>query len=157
MVLNTAIIGGIFILCMEDLTINNNITIRESVLTFRFSRSSGKGGQNVNKVSTKVELLLNVNDIEASDEIKERVRKHLSHRLDSFDILRIVSQESRSQWQNKKSAVQKLIDLIADASLEEKERKATKRTRSSHKERLEKKKLHSRRKAVRQTKHFDDE
>lgn len=142
---------------MNDLTINSDITIPESALVFKVSRSEGKGGQNVNKVATKVEVAVHIDDITASDEIKRRIAENLSHKIDSVGQLHVVSQESRSQWQNKQSALQKLSDMIAGASLEEKERVATRPTRTSRKKRIEKKKLHGKIKAIRRTKHFDEE
>lgn len=142
---------------MNDLTINSDITIPESALTFKFSRSGGKGGQNVNKVATKVEITVHIGNVVAPDAIKLRIEQNLSRRLDSFGLLHVVSQESRSQWQNKQIALKKLADMIAEASLEEKERVATRPTNSSRKKRLERKKIHSKRKATRRTKHFDEE
>jgi ribosome-associated protein len=142
---------------MENLVLNNDVIIPESALTFKFSRSGGKGGQNVNKVATKVEVTVTIDLISASDEIKRRIKENLSHRLDSSGALRIVSQESRSQWKNKQIVLQKLYDLITEALLATKERIATKRTKAAHKERIEKKILHSKKKSLRQKKNFTAE
>lgn len=142
---------------MDDIVIHNTITIPASALTFKFTRSSGKGGQNVNKVATKVEMLLTIDDIRTDEGTKQRIKQKLAHRLDASGHVRIVSQESRSQWQNKQSALQKLVDLIADALLEEKDRIATKPTKVARKKRLEKKKRHGKKKEIRRTKHFADE
>jgi ribosome-associated protein len=136
---------------MDDIKINNHITIPASALKFKYTRSSGKGGQNVNKVSTKAELLFAFDEIRCNDESKDRIRKKLYNKLDSSNIVRIVSQESRSQWQNKQSAVEKLVKIISDASVEEKERYATKPTRSSKNKRVEKKKKEGQRKKLRQS------
>lgn len=142
---------------MEDLRINENIIVPASALIFTFSRSGGKGGQNVNKVSTKVAVTLHLDALRAPDEVKQRLRENLSHRLDSSNKVRVVSQQSRSQWKNKQLALQKLAILLAEASREPAERIATSRTKVSHVERLTKKKRHSKQKLLRQKKNFIDE
>lgn len=138
---------------MEDIILNSYITIPGSALIFKFSRSSGKGGQNVNKVSTKVELVFPIDELRASDEIKSIVRKKLQTKIDTEGIIRIVSQESRSQWQNKQIAIEKLSEMISNASFVDRHRVATKPTRSSKKQRVDGKKKDGKLKVLRR-KHF---
>ena len=139
---------------MEDIIINSKITIPASAVKFKFSRSSGKGGQNVNKVSTKVELVVDTRMILCSEKIKSLITVRLQNKLDRDASLRIVSQESRSQWQNKQSALEKMITIIDEASKESIFRVPTKPTRSSKKVRVESKKKEGRQKSLRQKK-FD--
>ncbi len=134
---------------MEDIILSSKITIPANALTFTFSRSSGKGGQNVNKVSTKVELLFSIDELHASDEIKTIIKEKLYHKIDRKGILRIVTQESRSQWQNKRIAIEKLSDMILKASFVDRNRVATKPTRSSKIRRVDGKKKESKRKDLR--------
>ncbi len=134
---------------MEDIILNPKITIPASALTFTFSRSSGKGGQNVNKVSTKVELLFSIDELRTSVEIKSVIKEKLFRKLDTKGILRIVTQESRSQWQNKRIAIEKLSDMILKASFVDRNRVATKPTRTSKIRRVEGKKKDSKRKDLR--------
>jgi ribosome-associated protein len=90
-----------------------NIEILKKELTFRTSRSSGKGGQNVNKVETKVEVMLDVNASEAFSETeKELVLKKLKNQLSKKGILSAVDQTSRSQLDNHAAAIEKLIAQI---------------------------------------------
>lgn len=143
---------------MDDIILNTTITLPASALKFKFTRSSGKGGQNVNKVSTKVELTFDVDEIVCDELSKNRIKTRLANKLDTAGIIRIVSQESRSQWQNKQTAIDKLVTIMTDASAEEIYRVATKPTRSSRVRRIEKKKKAGQRKVLRRkTISHDDE
>jgi len=103
---------------------------REEILRsaiFKTSRSGGKGGQNVNKVSSKVELVFNVETFAYfTDEEKVRLKEKLQNRLDSEGLLHIVSQEDRSQLLNKEKTIVKLIDLLKKALVVQQKRKPTK-------------------------------
>jgi ribosome-associated protein len=142
---------------MEDIILNSKIAIPAKALTFKFSRSSGKGGQNVNKVSTKVELLCSLNELRASDEIKSILKKKLYQKIDSEGMVRVVTQESRSQWQNKRIAIEKLSGMILKASFVDLYRVATKPTRTSKIRRVDEKKKDSKRKKYRQKNINSDE
>jgi len=127
-------------LFMEDIVINSSITIPASAVKFTFSRSGGKGGQNVNKVSTRVELYCDIEMIHSSTRICVLIRHNLAKRIDADGILRIVAQDSRSQWQNKQRAIDRMIALLQSASIEPERRVATKPTRASKTRRVEEKK-----------------
>lgn len=95
--------------------------------SFKTSRSGGKGGQNVNKVSSKVELIFNVaNSLFFSEEQKAIMLDKLAVRLDAEGNLHIVSQEDRSQLLNKQRTVIKLAELLAKCLQVQKKRKPTK-------------------------------
>ena len=120
-------------------------------LTFSTSRSSGPGGQNVNKVNTKVTLRWNVKNSQLlTDDQREILLHKLSNRLTADGDLMIVAQEKRSQLQNKDEALRKFTEVIKKAFAKKKKRKATKPTKSATQSRLDKKKKHSDKKKMRQ-------
>lgn len=100
-------------------------------VSFKTSRSGGKGGQNVNKVSSKVELILNVEQADfLTDNEKALLTVRLANKLDLEGNLHIVSQEDRSQLANKERTLLKLIALLKSSLHVDKKRKPTKTPRS---------------------------
>jgi ribosome-associated protein len=116
------------------------VEIPETELEFIASRSGGPGGQNVNKVSSRITLRFDLNRTTALDpEQRERIRKKLSSRISKEGVLQISSQRTRSQDLNREDAVARLIELLRAALHQEKARVKTKATRSSREERLKEK------------------
>lgn len=115
--------------------------IPENEFIITFARSGGKGGQNVNKTSTKVILHWPVWKSQVlSDEEKARVREKLANRINNEDELVIMSEEERSQPQNREIAIARLQTLVAQALHVPKKRRPTRPTRASKLKRLENKK-----------------
>ncbi|NUN69008.1 MAG: aminoacyl-tRNA hydrolase [Bacteroidetes bacterium] len=134
---------------MDIIEIAPHIRLPWSSISLSYARSGGKGGQNVNKVSTKVELSADLSGLLCAARVKTRILARLSGRMDSAGRIRVTAQESRSQWQNRQNAERKLIALIAEAAQEERERIATKATRGSKLRRVEGKRIDSRKKTMR--------
>ena len=116
-------------------------------LNFTFSRSSGPGGQNVNKVNTKVTLRFNITESDLlTNEQKNILMEKLSNQINNEGELIVISQTSRSQLKNREEAVQKFYDLLNRAFKPKKKRKSTKPTKSSKEKRLKDKKVQSEKK-----------
>ena len=131
--------------------IKPGVEIDEDELTFRTSRSGGPGGQNVNKVSTKVTVFFDVkNSPSLSAQQKRRILSTLATRADKLGVVRVTSQKHRTQQANRQAAVERLIDLIADALTPKKIRKETKVPRRVKQQRLEEKHRRSETKQRRQ-------
>lgn len=125
--------------------------IPEDEIEFQFSRSSGKGGQNVNKVETKVEIHFNIDRSKAfSDEEKEKIKQALVYRINQEGDLIIRSEEERSQLKNKRIALEKLHEMIKEALKIKEKRIPTKLSKSTKEKRLKEKKLISKKKKLRQ-------
>ncbi|HSR88936.1 MAG TPA: alternative ribosome rescue aminoacyl-tRNA hydrolase ArfB [Candidatus Udaeobacter sp.] len=124
--------------------------IPESELNISFARSSGAGGQNVNKVSSKVIIHWPIGKSQVfSGEQKDRIRSKLANRINNEDELVIMSEEERSQLQNRESAIARLQELVAQALHIPKKRRPTRPTKGSKLRRIESKKIRSKIKSER--------
>ena len=122
----------------------------ESELVFSASKSSGPGGQNVNKVNSKVELRFSVeNSTILSDIEKQKIFKSLHKRIKSNGELVIISQSERSQLKNKEKTIERFYSLLAKALVSRKKRKLTKPTKASVEKRIQLKKIKGERKKLR--------
>jgi ribosome-associated protein len=124
--------------------ITDNISIRDDELIFKASRSAGPGGQNVNKVNTRITLFFDVANCESlSDVQKQRILSRLATRADKNGLIRIVSQRFRTQNANRRAAVERLQELLADALKTRAARKKTRVPYAAKKRRLEQKRRRS--------------
>ena len=126
------------------------------IVQFKTSRSGGKGGQNVNKVSSKVELIFNIDEASFfSDDEKARLKEKLISRLDSEGLLHVVSQEDRSQLLNKQRTVLKLMAILKAGLEVQKVRKASKVPKAVKEKRLANKAANAQKKEGRRKPSFD--
>lgn len=115
--------------------------------TFTASRSSGPGGQHVNKVSTKVELRFNViESVFLTAEEKEIILSRLAKKINSLGELILVAQSDRSQLKNKEKVIEKFYILLSKALTPVKKRKPTRPSRAAKEKRLEEKRIRSEKK-----------
>lgn len=114
-----------------------------NAVQFDFSRSSGPGGQNVNKLNTKVTAKLNLKNVEGlSDAERLRITQKLLYRMDAEGLLSIQVQDERSQWANRTRALERLFDLITSAAKRTPPRIPTKPGKAAKERRLTSKKAH---------------
>jgi ribosome-associated protein len=124
--------------------VTEQLAIPEQELTFTASRSSGPGGQHVNKVSSRVTLYFNVAASPSlSDEQKHRLLTRLATRIGKDGVLRVVAQQSRSQTANRDAAIARFVGLLQEALTPVPVRKKTRVTAAAKQQRLEEKKRHS--------------
>lgn len=132
---------------MKD-QLNEEEVARE--VRFKATRSSGKGGQHVNKVSTRVEAYLDIPAAECfSSEQKDLLLEKLGGKLSQAGVLQVTSEEERSQLMNKERALKKMLALLEKALKPRKPRKATRPGRAAIEKRLREKTYLSRKKEVR--------
>lgn len=143
---------------MEPLIINETITIPAAELDWAAARASGPGGQNVNKVSSKVELRFFLSTTKSlTDPVKTRLRQMAGSRLTPEGDLLIVCQVHREQHRNLEEACERLRGLILQALVRPKKRVATRPTKASKERRVQTKRQRSETKRARSLREYDDE
>jgi ribosome-associated protein len=124
----------------QDLVVSSRITLPGADLVWTAVRASGPGGQNVNKVASKVELrFLLATTTALTEPVKARLRALAEHRLDADGSVVIVAQASRNQLRNLRDARERLAELVREALHVPRVRRATRPTRSSVRARLQEK------------------
>jgi ribosome-associated protein len=127
--------------------VNQDLVIPGSELDVRASRSSGAGGQHVNKTSSRIEITWNVRQSRAvTEEQRATLESRLASRLSEEGAVRVVASDSRSQLRNRETAERRLGDLLARSLVIRRKRKPTRRPRAANEARLTEKKKHSEKK-----------
>jgi len=137
--------------------ITKNISIDENEIQEDFVRASGPGGQNVNKVSTAVQLRFDVKHSPSlPEEVRQRLMEIAGHRLTTEGVLIIDARRFRHQERNRQDALNRLKELIRKAAHKPKKRLDTQPTLASRQKRLESKRLHSQKKQLRERIRYSD-
>ncbi len=137
------------------LDITPTLKIDERELRFDFIRSTGPGGQNVNKVTTTAQLRFAIPSSSLPQEVKARLIQVAGKRVTQDGVLILVARQFRTQEQNKEAAIQRFIALVKKAAQRPKPRRKTRPTKASQRERLEAKKKRGQVKKMRQSKPID--
>jgi ribosome-associated protein len=118
----------------ESIQVNRSVSLPRSEIEFRFSRSSGPGGQHAQKSDTRVEASF---DVEASSALSEAQKRRVVAK--AGPVLRAVAQDERSQWRNRELATERLVEALREALKVPRRRRPTKPTKASKERRLESK------------------
>ena len=140
----------------NSIFVNESLSIPRDELDVRVSRSSGAGGQHVNKTSSRVEIFWNIDKSRAvTEEQRSRLREKLTSRITGDGSVRVVASDTRSQTRNRELAEQRLADLVARALIVPRKRKATRPSKAAKEARLDAKRRQSSKKRERSERSFD--
>jgi len=134
---------------LDEFEIRPGLYLHPDDVQMEAMRASGAGGQNVNKVSSAIHLRFDIRSARLPETLRERLLSRRDGRISSDGVLVIKAQRFRTQAKNRADALQRLLELLREASRESKPRRPTRPTRASQRRRLDKKTKHSKNKVLR--------